>query len=461
MSDHKILKLICLSVLTATMLTSCEPVFDEPVPVPGDADFTRYVAVGNSLTAGYADNALYRDAQLTSFPNLLATQFQEAGGGPFSQPLVEPGVGSNAQGDARLILRQAPDGSFLPAPAAEEGQDIFSENIADQGPFNNLGVPGAKSYHLLMDDYADHNPFYGRFAADSETSVLQQAMELDPTFFTLWVGGNDILGWAMSGGTGDAEGGMETNDITPTDVFENSIETLLSQLTANGAKGLVLNVPEVTRVPVFNIIPWNGLELTDDQVQALIDGYDEALPGYLPDRESYIPDFQEGANGFVIEDPEREVFLDVDDLKYRMATEEDKILFTVPLDSLQPPPAGPGWGTAAPIPDEYTLRGPQAEIARQATEEFNSILNSVADEQNLPVLDVPDLLERTEAGILFDGAVLTSEFVSGGLYSLDGIHLADRGNAQLANEIIEIINREFGASVSPVNVGDFQGVQFP
>ncbi len=445
----------------ALIVSSCEPVFDVPEPQSGDADFSRYVALGNSLTAGFADNALYRDGQLASFPNQLATQMQEAGGGSFIQPLVEDGVGAGQNQNPRLILQQGPDGSLAPGPAADEGQDIFSENIFGEGPFNNLGVPGAKTFHLLMDDYADLNPFYGRFAQDSETTLLEQALELDPTFFTLWIGSNDILGWATSGGTGDADGGTGENDITLESVFEESIETLIAQLTANGAKGVVMNIPEVSVIPFFKVIPWDALELTEEQAQMLIDGYDDQIPGFVPDREDYIPDFQEGSNGFIIRDPDREVFLNQDALKFRMATENDRILFTVPQDSLQPPPDGPGWGTAVPIPDEYTLREPQLETVKEKVEEFNAIIESVAADHDIPVFDIPSLLERVNSGIQFDGAELTSEFVTGGLYSLDGVHLTDRGNAQLTNELIEFINAEYGASLSPVNVGDYKGVRFP
>ena len=50
-------------------------------PGKGSADFTKYVAVGNSLTAGFADGGLYRDGQLNSYPSILAGQFATVGGG--------------------------------------------------------------------------------------------------------------------------------------------------------------------------------------------------------------------------------------------------------------------------------------------------------------------------------------------------------------------------------------------
>ncbi|MGB5394753.1 MAG: G-D-S-L family lipolytic protein, partial [Lutimonas sp.] len=42
---------------------------------PGSADFNSYVSIGNSLTAGYTDNALFKAGQTNSFPNLLSQKF--------------------------------------------------------------------------------------------------------------------------------------------------------------------------------------------------------------------------------------------------------------------------------------------------------------------------------------------------------------------------------------------------
>ena len=57
----------------------------------GAVDFTTYVAVGNSLTAGFSDGGLYLEGQQNSYPNLLAQQFKFVGGGDFAQPLFQQG----------------------------------------------------------------------------------------------------------------------------------------------------------------------------------------------------------------------------------------------------------------------------------------------------------------------------------------------------------------------------------
>ena len=54
----------------------------------GSANFSKYVALGNSITAGYADNALYREGQDNSYPSILAHQFALAGGGALVQGAV-------------------------------------------------------------------------------------------------------------------------------------------------------------------------------------------------------------------------------------------------------------------------------------------------------------------------------------------------------------------------------------
>ncbi|MDE0774508.1 MAG: G-D-S-L family lipolytic protein, partial [Ulvibacter sp.] len=84
--------------LLAIGLVSCEPEFenavtDEGFYDAGDADFSNYVALGNSLTAGFADNALFVSGQQDSYPNIMAQQFSFVGGGDFTQPLTSDNLG--------------------------------------------------------------------------------------------------------------------------------------------------------------------------------------------------------------------------------------------------------------------------------------------------------------------------------------------------------------------------------
>ncbi len=444
---------ISLIALAVLFLVKCEPSLNERTPESGQADFSSYVAVGNSLTAGYADNALHRDGQLNSFPNILAGQMKQAGGGDFFQPLVNPGVGSNADGQARLILRitMGPDGTptLGPGPAAESGQDIFSRQV--EGPFNNMGIPGARSFHLVAPGYGNLNPFFGRMMSDVQATVLGDAMMAQPTFFTLWIGNNDVLGYATSGGTGQgfAEMGdpaaVAGNDITPMNVFSGSIDAIAATLTSGGAKGAVINIPDVTSIPFFTTVPWNGLVLTADQAQQLRAGY--AAQG-VP--EPLIPNFQAGQNGFIIADPESQIGL-------RMAQQGDLILLSVPQNEIREE----GLGSITPIPDQYTLRASQISEVQQATNAFNTKLQQTASALDLAFVDVNSVLETAKSGLVFDGVQLNTVFVQGGIFSLDGVHLTPRGSSVVANVITEAINAKYGSTLSPVNVSAYEGVQFP
>jgi len=69
--------------------------------------------------------------------------------------------------------------------------------------FNNVGVPGAKSFHLTFPGYGSLNPYFGRMASSASATMLGDAAGQNPTFFTLSeIGGNDVLSYATSGGIG-------------------------------------------------------------------------------------------------------------------------------------------------------------------------------------------------------------------------------------------------------------------
>ncbi|MDX5480335.1 MAG: hypothetical protein LPK07_01500, partial [Hymenobacteraceae bacterium] len=86
-----------LALFAGVLLTSCDPEIDAPASSAGQADFSTYVALGNSLTAGFQDAALYREGQLNSYPAILADQFEAVGGSEvFRQPLMPEGASAGS-----------------------------------------------------------------------------------------------------------------------------------------------------------------------------------------------------------------------------------------------------------------------------------------------------------------------------------------------------------------------------
>ena len=237
----------------------------------GTADFTKYVALGNSLTAGFSDNALFIEGQKGSYPNLLAQKFALVGGGEFKIPYMNDNVGGLLLGGTQIQGPRLFFNGSGPIPVSGTPSTEITSTLT--GPFNNMGIPGAKSFHLVANGYGNvagvltgqANPYYVRFASNASANVLADAAAQNPTFFSLWIGNNDVLSYATSGGTGVNQLGNTNpatyggNDITDPTVFAGVFTTLVNGLTANGAKGVVGNIPDVASAPFFTTVPTNPI----------------------------------------------------------------------------------------------------------------------------------------------------------------------------------------------------------
>jgi hypothetical protein len=71
------------------------------------------------------------------------------------------------------------------------------------------------------------------------------------------------------------------------------------------------------------------------------------------------------------------------------------------------------------------------------------------------------LMKRLQTGLIYNGVHLNAQFIQGGAFSLDGIHLNPRGCAIAANEFIDAINKKYGSTIPHVDVTQYQGVVFP
>ena len=155
------MKKILVSTIAVSALlfnVSCDTDFETDVNnivvSKGDADFTKFVSIGNSLTSGYRDGALYVDGQLESYPAMMAAQMQLAGGGAFKQPLMPNNTGGfiGLPGFTGKLNLQVINGALSPVASAPAAA---LDNIAAGGPYQNMGVPGAKSFHLGAPGYGN------------------------------------------------------------------------------------------------------------------------------------------------------------------------------------------------------------------------------------------------------------------------------------------------------------------
>ena len=491
-------------------------VMEEPVSA-GSANFTKYVALGDSFAAGYSDGALFVEAQKGAYPNILAQQFAEAGGGAFSTPLMGDNIGGlllggNVIAGQRLYF----NGS---APVAVSGAPTTNVATKVTGPFGNLGVPGAKSYHLVAAGYGNvagvaaglANPYYARFATSATSTVLADAVAQTPTFFSLWIGGNDVLGYATSGGIGvNQTGNMNpatygSNDITDPTVFASVYNSLVTGLTANSAKGVVANLPYVNTLPYFTTVPFNPLStsvLGGGNVavgQATITQLNTLLYGPL---KSALTFFGAGdrinllsttvANPVLIKDEslpnlsaqltaaftptlgaQTAAFYGAVFGQARQATATDLVLLptqsaigaapTATTSGLGFAPPSPldKFGITFPLQDMHVLIPTEVAQIKVATDAYNVSIKAIADAKGLAFVDAKAIMDKlSTTGLVGNNFTMTSQFVFGGSFSLDGVHPSPRGYALIANAFIDAINSKYSSTLKKVDLGKYR-ILFP
>lgn len=471
---------------------SGEPIQVLPELTAGEANFSKFVSLGNSLTAGFTDNALFIASQNNSLPNILSQKFALAGGGNFIQPLMNDNFGGIAIGGNRILQPRLVFGGAGPVPLESLiGPVTVSTDLAinnPTGPFNNMGVPGAKSFHLVAPGFGNvagvaigaANPYFVRMASSPNTTVIADALAQNPTFFSLWLGNNDILSFATSGGAGvSQEGNLNPatyggNDITDSNVFASIYSQIIAGLTANGAKGVVANIPDVTAIPFFTTVPHNPIPLDANTAAAVNQAYAAYNGGLLQaeaatfisaaERAARTINFSASSNNAVVIVDEDLTNLGALGLpNFRQATEDD--LIVLPAASFIGTLAVPGNpltvnGVAVPLADQWVLTPQEQQLIATATQNFNATIASVANANGLALVDANALLTQLfNGGIPSGNFILTANLVTGGAFSLDGVHPNARGYALIANEFMRAIDGAYGsnfeASGNFVNVGNF------
>jgi lysophospholipase L1-like esterase len=468
----------------------------------GTADFSKYIALGNSLTSGFSDNALFKRGQENSYPNLLSQQFALVGGGAFAIPYMNDNDGGLLLGGFPIQSKRLYLDGFLNAstPNIVNIPGLPTTDITNvlAGPFGNMGIPGAKSFHLLAPGYGNiagvasgqANPYFVRFASSPSTSVIADAMAQNPTFFSLWIGNNDVLSYATSGGTGvNQQGNLNPatyggNDITDPTVFATVYGTLLDQLTANGAKGVVANIPYVTTIPFFTTVPYNPVPLDAATASSLntqlLGAVKQILTAYgqgdriatlaeaannpllLKDESLADMSAQLTSNLILAGVPAPQAGL-MGNLygQARHATAADYILLTTRgyIGTVQAGVPAPfnTIGVTYPLADSMALTATEALEIKAATDTFNASIKSLAEAKGLAFMDANALLQQVyTSGYRFGNYQMTSSFITGGAFSLDGVHPTPRGYALIANKYLEAINATYGSNFRPLDLSKFQ-----
>ena len=202
----------------------------------GGAMFQRYVSIGNSITAGFQSGGINDSTQRQAYPVLVAAAM---GGDPFYYPsLALPGCPppyTNIFTGARLAGGTATTCAFR----------------ASTPPYiSNVGVPSAQVLDIM------HNgPGIGTNSNALTQLILggrtqyHAAVAARPTFVSVWIGNNDVLGSVLS-----ATNAGDSTLITPLATFQTRykemVDSLKDRLIVKG--GLLIGVANVTEIPYLS-----------------------------------------------------------------------------------------------------------------------------------------------------------------------------------------------------------------
>lgn len=192
-----------------------------PPQYAGGAMFQRYVAMGNSITAGFQSGGINDSTQRQSYAVLVAGAM---GGDQFYYPsLNAPGCPAPFTN----IFTQTRVGG-APSTACF----LRSANVPPY--LNNVAVPGAETIDMTVNGPppgANSNPLTLLFLGGR--TQVQAMMDAKPTFVSVWIGNNDLLGAAEAG---------DTTLATDTAVFRANYAKALDSVEATGAKAILIAV---------------------------------------------------------------------------------------------------------------------------------------------------------------------------------------------------------------------------
>ncbi len=450
-------KFLTILLFSALFVISCDDYTEIEAPVQnsvsGNANFVRFVSIGNSITAGYQSGTIYQSGQIYSYGNLIAQQVSTS----YEIPLVsDPGLGGRME-----LQNLAPTIYYNPSKGL-----LLNANYP--APYNNLGVPGALTYDVLFATNSTNcasalfanspNPYFDVILRNSvlnKGTQLEQALSLAPTFITLWIGNNDVLGYATSGGTSPA---APTSAAQFGQLFGGIAQGLNQYATQTGAKVVVANIPSVTAIPFFTTvgaqmatstsIPWSTLPLgfvyqksgetgvgtgSATQQNLLVGNVLVTLKG-----STYAPLLGQATGKF-----------------YR-----DNNFPGLPagIDTTKPF----GFHPQNPFPNAFVLDPDEITVANDAVAAYNSTIAGLAQNFGFGVVDINTKFNEFRAGdfangTIVDGIKFKTFFITGGLFSLDGVHPSNQAHGIVANEFIKVINSKFGANIPLVDVSTIPG----
>jgi lysophospholipase L1-like esterase len=381
-------------------------------PVVNDI-FRSYVAIGNSITAGYQSDGINDSTQRQSYAALLARQM----GTRYAYPsLAAPGCAPpivNALTQARLTPTGAPASTALTCA-------LRNAAVPVPATLNNVAVPGFGTLDVTSAGRdAPRNNALAELILGGRT-MLQKALEAEPTFTTIWIGNNDVLRAALGGLPGSA---------TPQPAFATNYARMITELLAGapGVKGVLIGVGQVSGLP---ILFQAGAVQQSAQVRAAL----SQVAGRPVDLD---PNTCGGTNAGALVA-----------LPYVIAIAARPAGLPGTIFCQRTTPAGgatdPGDAGILDITEQTTVTA--------LINGYNTYIRAKADSIGFAYFDPNPLFTslKTSGAIPAFPNLASTTATFGAYISLDGVHPSATAHTTIANELIGVINTKYGTNLARV-----------
>jgi lysophospholipase L1-like esterase len=393
-----------------TALAACsdnQKLLGPPTPVGGDI-FKSYVAIGNSITAGFQSGGINDSTQRQSYAALLAAQM---GTQYHFAALAKPGCPApiaNTQTGARV------SGAAATACALRIGSSVTDI-------LNNVAVPGARVLDPISNTTVASNALT-TFILGGKTQV-QRALDANPTFVSIWIGNNDVLEAGASGIIVPLAG-VSPGIVSTQAQFQTSYDAMIKQLTDSepNLKGVLIGVVQVAGIPLLQS---GALIFSSPTIQA---GINQAAgqpvtihancngSASLVSVPQLIPLIRSGAHP--------------------------------PLISCQP---GVVPGTL--VGDLFVLDATEQATLGAAITGYNTYIQAKAATIGFAYYDPNVRLAalRASGGIPAFPNLASTNQTFGTFVTLDGIHPSAAAHILIANDLIGVINTKYGTTIKPIS----------
>ncbi|MBX6330410.1 MAG: SGNH/GDSL hydrolase family protein [Gemmatimonadaceae bacterium] len=376
-------------------------------PQPVNPMFASYVALGNSITAGFQSGGINDSTQARAYPVLVAQQM----GAQFTIPaFAQPGCPAPIDNFATLHRVGGGSSTDCAFRSARFGAAVI----------NDVAVPGATVADLTNPLAPGAGNALSTFILGGKSQVAR-ALDAQPTFVSVWIGNNDVLAAALTGILPRLVVGNDTISVgvTDTTAFKTSYAKAITALTAGGTVkgGVLIGVVNVSNAPIFFPAP----ALFDPQVAGAIQAVTQKAvtidTSCTPTTASFINFSILGA--------------------IRAGTAPD----TIACHALA--------NHTNLLGELYVLDQTELQALGQIVASYNAYIHAKADSLGWAYVDPNEALDalRTAGQIPAFPNLADPTKPFGDYVSLDGIHPANAAHRLLANLVIDAVNAKFSTSI--------------